>query len=72
MVRSLDLHDVPRSAEAAGFEALLAGARAQCATDDDLLAALSAPLSFLLAAFNQRADGAARSDVDDAPSGESL
>jgi hypothetical protein len=54
MVRSLDVAGASQSAEAAGFEALLTGAREHCATDDDLLAALSPPLSFLHIAFNRR------------------
>ncbi len=57
MVRSLDISASPRSAEAAGFEALLTGAREQCATDDDLLDALSRPMEFLYTAFGRNALG---------------
>ncbi|GAC1540561.1 MAG: chromate resistance protein [Candidatus Velthaea sp.] len=64
MVRSLDVSGAPRSAEAAGFEALLTGARETCATDDDLLAALSPSLSFLHVAFRLRADSAVREDPE--------
>ncbi len=55
MVRSLDIPGSPRSPEAAGFEALLTGAREQCVTDDDLLGALSPPMNFLYAAFSHNA-----------------
>ncbi len=55
LVRSLDLTGAPRSPEAAGFEALLTGAREQCANDDELLEALSRPLDFLYAAFRKAA-----------------
>ncbi|GAC1543765.1 MAG: chromate resistance protein [Vulcanimicrobiaceae bacterium] len=54
LVRSLDIAGAPRSAEAAGFEALVVGARETCGTDDALLAALSPPLTFLHAAFARR------------------
>ncbi len=64
MVRSLDIPASPRSAEAAGFEALLTGAREQCATDDDLLDALSRPMEFLYAAFSRNALGH-RNDAGD-------
>jgi hypothetical protein len=59
MVRSLDLTGAPRSAEAAGFEAILTGAREQCATDDELLAAIAPPLAFLHA-FARRMNGDVR------------
>lgn len=55
MVRSLDVSGAFQRPEAAGFEALMAGAREHCATDDEFLAALSAPLSFLYAAFTRTA-----------------
>jgi hypothetical protein len=60
MVRSLDITGAARSAEAAGFEAILTGARERCATDDELLAAIAGPLTFLHAAFARRANGAGR------------
>jgi len=58
MVRSLDVAGAHRGAEASGFEALMTGARAQCATDDELLDALFRPLSFLYAASTRRATDA--------------
>jgi hypothetical protein len=70
MVRSLDIASAPRNAEAAGFEAILTGAREQCATDDELLDAIAGPLAFLHAAFARRANGAVRHDPDDTPIGE--
>jgi hypothetical protein len=70
MVRSLDIASAPRSAEAAGFEAILTGARERCATDDELLDAMAGPLAFLHAAFARRANGAVCGDPDDTPIGE--
>lgn len=70
MVRSLDITGAPRSAEATGFEAILTGARERCATDDELLAAIAGPLTFLHAAFARRANGPVRGDSDDIPLGE--
>lgn len=55
MVRSLDIPGSPRNAEAAGFEAMLDGAREQSAGDDALVQALSPPLDFLYTAFRRDA-----------------
>lgn len=62
MVRSLDVAGSLRTPEAAGFEALLTGAREQCKNDDELLDALSRPLDFLHEAFRCAASGEADPD----------
>jgi len=46
MMHSLDVVGSLRTPEAAGFEALLTGAREQCKNDDELLDALARPLVF--------------------------
>lgn len=65
MVRSLDVEGSLRSAEAAGFEALMTGAREQCRTDDELLEALTRPLDFLHSAFSRRTTDASQDSVED-------
>jgi hypothetical protein len=52
LVHSLDVGGVPVP-EAAGFEAILTGARAYCADDDQLLMEMTPVLSALYMAFRQ-------------------
>ncbi len=56
MMHSLDVVGSLRTPEAAGFEALLTGAREQCKNDDELLDALARPLDFLHEAFLRSAN----------------
>ncbi len=51
LVRSLDLSSVPRTAEAAGLEAMLVGARERFCGDDALFAAVAPLFEFLYLAF---------------------
>ena len=51
MVHSLDVADGAYSPEAAGFEAMLTGARETCADDDDLIAAVFPVIDLLYAGF---------------------
>jgi hypothetical protein len=51
MVHSLDVADGAYSPEAAGFEAMLTGARDTCANDDDLIAAVFPLIDLLYAGF---------------------
>jgi hypothetical protein len=57
LVHSLDVGGVPVP-EAAGFEAILTGARASCADDDQLLTAMTPVLNALYAAFGQETSSA--------------
>jgi hypothetical protein len=59
MVHALDLVGTTYSPEAGGFETLLAGAREQSATDDDLIDAVFPMLDLLYAGFGRDRNGAA-------------
>lgn len=63
MVHALDIAGSSYSAEAAGFEKLLAGARATCATDDDLVGAVFPMLDLLYAGFARESDRSTTTDA---------
>ncbi len=66
LVRYLDVGGVPVP-EAAGFAAMMAGARAQGVGDDELLAQIGRTLDFLYAAYSQEGSTpTARTDIDGA------
>jgi hypothetical protein len=63
MVHSLDVADGAYSPEAAGFEAMLTGARDTCANDDDLIAAVFPLIDLLYAGFVRERDQAVPADA---------